>query len=470
MSETCRHCEPAVPVYPAEEQLGLADAVRAGVLYLTAAAEHDPTAELPPAVLASLLATAGAAQPDLYPVKAVLVSTGLNLNDDYFPAEDLWAARATPAHKPFNDEHNAAHIIGHMAAAVPFVYGGESGTELVEIAEPAPDFHVAFSGFVYRFLPGAEAEQERLDNAVRAIQAGERAVSMECRFFDFDYVLIPFRNGKADVASARIVPRTADTAHMTRSLRAFGGSGVYQGYKIARALRRFMFTGVGLVKTPANPASVILSHGDAAAGYEPDSDTPKEQSMNEEALKAELAAAKEATAKAAADLAAAKAELAAAKDTIKAHEAASAAAKAEAEAAKAALAKAEADKQLAVRTAKLKDAYGVSDEEAGKAAANLAALTDEAFEAHLTSVAAIKMSAVKLAEAPMTGKPAPMAGGFKEVKTVAIASDLLETPPPAQPAAPALAVAHADPTADLVKAAAEELLKFRADAPKKSGK
>ena len=49
------------------------------------------------------------------------------------------------------------------------------------------------------------------------------------------------------------------SAFLKKHLRAYGGSGEYQGYKIGRALSNISFSGKGLVSKPANPRSVILN-------------------------------------------------------------------------------------------------------------------------------------------------------------------------------------------------------------------
>ena len=49
-----------------------------------------------------------------------------------------------------------------------------------------------------------------------------------------------------------------EESFLTKHLRAYGGSGEYEGYKIGRALSNIAFSGKGLVSKPANPRSVIL--------------------------------------------------------------------------------------------------------------------------------------------------------------------------------------------------------------------
>ena len=46
---------------------------------------------------------------------------------------------------------------------------------------------------------------------------------------------------------------------LTKHLRAYGGTGEYEGYQIGRLLRDISFSGKGLVSKPANPRSVILN-------------------------------------------------------------------------------------------------------------------------------------------------------------------------------------------------------------------
>jgi hypothetical protein len=75
---------------------------------------------------------------------------------------------------------------------------------------------------------------------------------MECLFAGFDYALIsPDGNHK-------VIARSDDSSFLTKHLRAYGGTGEYEGYKIGRSLRDISFSGKGLVSKPANPRSVIL--------------------------------------------------------------------------------------------------------------------------------------------------------------------------------------------------------------------
>jgi hypothetical protein len=477
---SCKACrEAAVAVFPAEVEAGLAEVVRATAsTRVTAAARHNPGAELPDVVLAHIRATAGdLSLPDLFPVRARLVTTTLNRNDDYFLADETWAARNTPADKPWNYEHEAADVIGHMTGSVAVDADGKA------VADDSPPafFHVDFDGVLYRHWPGCEAKQERTDAIVAALReptdADQWCVSMECRFKGFDYVLVPVEGKALAFAKAKVVPRGDDTAFLTKHLRAYGGGGTYKGYRVGRVLRNITFSGVGLVRTPANPDSVVLSAGGpaaaggdfsrpaAASGYGPDSGNTQagtnqeSQAMTEaeiKALQTQLAEAKaqlaEATkanwdkqlaeakadaakaadaARAALDAARAEAEtakaqakaaadeLAKAKAALEAAERAKAELQAAVDAQQAAAEKAAAEARLADRVTRVKAAYGLStDDEAKATAETLAALPDEAFEKHLKSMAgyAPKSTTAKPGETRVTDKPAPMGGGAKPVK------------------------------------------------------
>ena len=77
---------------------------------------------------------------------------------------------------------------------------------------------------------------------------------MECFFTGFDYGLIDQKTGDYKVLS-----RNNDTAYLSKHLRAYGGTGEHEGYKIGRVLRNITFSGKGFVDRPANPDSIIFS-------------------------------------------------------------------------------------------------------------------------------------------------------------------------------------------------------------------
>ena len=185
-------------------------------------------------------------QIDLYYIKSVLVSTGWNKNDDVFNADATWAARDTPVDKQFNLMHNENNIIGHITGSYVV---DEQGSK---VGDTQPDdFDIITEAVLYNSWTESE-NRERMKQIFAEIEEGKWFVSMECLFAGFDYALLDEGGG------AKRLERNEGSAFLTKHLRAYGGTGEYEGYKIGRSLRDISFSGKGLVSKPANPRSVIL--------------------------------------------------------------------------------------------------------------------------------------------------------------------------------------------------------------------
>lgn len=190
-------------------------------------------------------------QKDLYYLRSILVSAGWNKNDDVFDVADLFAAKDTPVDKPFNYMHNDTDIIGHMISSTAM---SEDGTEVTE--EPLPEkMDLVTSAVIYKVWSDPD-QKARVADLIEQIDSNQLAVSMECVFNNFDYALI------GPDGEQKVISRNEDSAFLTKHLRAYGGAGEFQGYKIGRLLRNLYFTGKGLVDRPANPRSVILPKSD----------------------------------------------------------------------------------------------------------------------------------------------------------------------------------------------------------------
>ena len=77
-------------------------------------------------------------------------------------------------------------------------------------------------------------------------------------FANFDYAVITPSNDH------KMIVRSEDTAFLSKHLRAYGGSGDYQGNRVGRLIRNLTFSGKGLVKVPGNPESIIFDNEDNA--------------------------------------------------------------------------------------------------------------------------------------------------------------------------------------------------------------
>ena len=188
-------------------------------------------------------------QIDLYYLNSVLVSTGWNKNDDVFDIAETWAARNTPEDKQFNFMHDESDIIGHITANVVTDFEGTLISD--DQAEVPESFNIVTSAVLYNSWSDPELK-ERMERLIAEIEDGKWFVSMECLFNNFDYAVVSPEGGN------QIVHRDEASAFLTKHLRAYGGTGEYEGYKVGRMLRNISFSGKGLVNNPANPRSVIL--------------------------------------------------------------------------------------------------------------------------------------------------------------------------------------------------------------------
>ena len=278
-------------IYKQEILDGVAEAVKAtaSVAYCSQATVCDHATESP--VLEKVLAAnANPKQIDLYYIKSVLVSTGWNKNDDVFPPEATFAARHTPEDKQFNFMHNENDIIGHITGS----YVVDRNGDKIEAEEAPAQFDIVTEAVLYNSWSDPD-NRERMAKIIAEIEQGKWFVSMECLFNGFDYAVV------SPDGSHKVVARNEESAFLTKHLRAYGGTGEYDGYKIGRALREISFSGKGLVNRPANPRSYIIDASPDSVTDEhsqhslefPTGDHIMAEEIKNEELEAELAVASE---------------------------------------------------------------------------------------------------------------------------------------------------------------------------------
>jgi cell division protein FtsL len=251
-----------IKVFKKERDDGLVKAIRANasVAYLVPLSPAPISEEIKAVALQHLKASES--DFDLYYTKDVLVTTGWNKNTDVFDRAEVWAARHTPEHKPFNFEHNQTDIIGHITASQAVDESMNPIDDDAVIDDLPPKFHVVNGNVIYRAWSDEE-RQKLMEQTIAEIERGEWYVSMECLFRGFDYG-VTGPNGEQ-----KIVARNEDSAFLTKHLRQYGGTGVYldtatgSQYTIGRVLRNITFSGKGLVRKPANPESVIFNNATA---------------------------------------------------------------------------------------------------------------------------------------------------------------------------------------------------------------
>jgi hypothetical protein len=239
-------------VYKQEILDGVGEAVKAtaSVAYCTQASvtTHEGTSAIIDKIVA---ANANPKQVDLYYIKSVLVSTGWNKNDDVFGPDITFAARNSPEDKQFNFMHDENDIIGHITGS----YVVDQEGNKVDSDEAPPQFDIITEAVLYNSWTNPE-NRERMSNIIAEIEQGKWFVSMECLFAGFDYAVISPEGKHTTVA------RNEESAFLTKHLRAYGGTGEYEKYKVGRSLRDISFSGKGLVNKPANPRSYIIDSSD----------------------------------------------------------------------------------------------------------------------------------------------------------------------------------------------------------------
>ena len=235
-----------IKIYQQEINDGIGELVKstASVAYCSEATVQK---DIPEEIVAKAIAE-NKDQIDLYYLESVLVSCGWNKNDDVFLPQATWAARNTPEDKQFNFMHDENDIIGHITGSYVLTKDGKAVADDSEMPE---DFDIITQAVLYNSWTGEE-NRERMEKIISEIEEGKWYVSMECLFAGFDYALTNPNGDK------KILARDEESSFLTKHLRAYGGSGEYEGYKLGRALSNIAFSGKGLVSKPANPRSVIL--------------------------------------------------------------------------------------------------------------------------------------------------------------------------------------------------------------------
>lgn len=190
---------------------------------------------------------------DLYYVQSILVSSSWNKNDDIFDKAEVWKARKTPEDKPTNLEHDENLIIGHITSNWPIDEDGNIIQETIDANELPEKFHIVTGSVIYKAFSSPELK-ERAEKLIAEIENGTKYVSMECYFNGFDYGLIEKSTG-----NFKILARDNNTAYLSKYLRAYGGEGEHEDFRIGRVLRNITFSGKGFVDKPANPDSIIFS-------------------------------------------------------------------------------------------------------------------------------------------------------------------------------------------------------------------
>jgi hypothetical protein len=240
-------------IYAQETDDGLAEKISGStcISYASIATPCDISQNIKPKISNKIYASID--DSDLYYIQSILVSSSWNRNDDIFDKYEVWSARKTPEDKPTNLEHDENTIIGHITSNWPIDEDGNILDENLNASELPDKFHIVTGSVIYKAFSSPEL-RERSEKLIAEIESGKKYVSMECYFKGFDYGLINKSTGEYKVLS-----RNDNTSYLTKYLRAYGGQGEHEDYKIGRVLRNITFSGKGFVDKPANPDSIIFN-------------------------------------------------------------------------------------------------------------------------------------------------------------------------------------------------------------------
>ena len=249
----------SIPIFKAEKEAGLYELIQANasIAYVSPlnTAPTGNAIELAKAEKMIHAVASNEGQIDLHYLKTIMVTTGWNLNDDVFDNKEMWVARYSPEDKPFNLEHDPRRVRGHITGNYVMDVDGNVLANNLSVDELPNKYHVVTTAVLYKFLKSRDEELEKeMKQIIAEIGEGKWFVSMECLFSDFDYAVSDTR-GKTTILS-----RNEESAFLTKHLRAYGGKGQYEEYKIGRVLRNITFSGKGLVAKPANPESIIFAN------------------------------------------------------------------------------------------------------------------------------------------------------------------------------------------------------------------
>lgn len=202
---------------------------------------------------ASILAFPEEKQQDLQYIRSVLVSAGTNKNGAHFLPSEMMRAHNTVVHKAIDIEHEEERVIGHIYECAYLFKDGSQFDPLSVMAEYKEtsqnldelDIDIAVAGVIHKMRFPEYAEE---------ISNGDWKVSMECFFKDFD---IKVGNTIITRDEAKALGYNPDDL-LGGFVKVTAGNKALGKHFVARVLRNITFSGMGIVKSPANPHSIIM--------------------------------------------------------------------------------------------------------------------------------------------------------------------------------------------------------------------
>ena len=202
---------------------------------------------------ASSLAFPEEKQGDLQYIRSILVSAGTNKNGAHFLPSEMMLAQGTIVNKAIDIEHEESKVIGHIYDAAFLYKDGTQFDPLTTMAEfkeasqnpDTLDIDIAAVGVIHKM---------RFPELAEEISTGEWKVSMECFFKDFDIKIGDTIITKDEAQALGYNPDDL----IGGFVKVIAGTKALGKSFVARVLRDITFSGMGIVKNPANPHSIIM--------------------------------------------------------------------------------------------------------------------------------------------------------------------------------------------------------------------
>jgi hypothetical protein len=206
---------------------------------------------------AGVLAFPDEKQNDLQYIRSILVSAGTNKNGAHFMPSEMLRAHNTVVNKAIDIEHDEEKVIGHIYECAFLHKDGEQFDPNQAIAEAEEsgasldelDIDIVVAGVIHKM---------RFPELADEVSNGDWKVSMECYFKDFDIKI-----GDTIITRQEAQMLGYDPNELVGNFVKITANNKELGvHPAARVLRGITFSGMGIVKNPANPHSIILETAD----------------------------------------------------------------------------------------------------------------------------------------------------------------------------------------------------------------
>lgn len=188
-------------------------------------------------------------QPDLQYLTAIFVSSGMNKNGAVFLGSELVKARDTISDKAVDIEHDERSVIGQI-----------TGNAFLKRDRTLIDAETAASTMSPEELDELEMDigitaiihKSRFPEIAQEIEEGQWMVSMEAYYRDYDIKVGDKIIPKEEAEKMGFDKLVGSVVHLKDGDKELGF------HLVGRVLRDILFAGVGVVKNPANPRSIIM--------------------------------------------------------------------------------------------------------------------------------------------------------------------------------------------------------------------